>query len=242
MTWASRRVIILVADRLWIQRALPPKTRKKRHARECTIDLPGSHGRAKRRRIEKILESVNFNQSVSHATTAHRAAKFKAKAKLNARPVAVVGVRSSYCHNGHSSTGVQRGKVTNHPTASCPIVGTRVSARLRGAQQDEWQPVPKEWMDDIDERDSHLEYASRSETVIKTGLESDLEEMSELTELSEDSQTRSFEADNLTIYNAMANHRTTAKDEGLCDQPEEKSPKDFVEWETVSSYAPAFFF
>jgi hypothetical protein len=202
---------LIGSDRLWIQRALPPKTRKKRHAREAAIDRPGSPGRAKHRRIEKNLESVNFNRSVSHSTPVHRGAKFKAKAKLDAPPTAV-GVRSSYCHNGHSSTGVQRGKVTNHSTAFCPIVGTRVSARLRGAQQDEWQPVPEEWMNELDERESRLEYVSRSGTVIKTGL------------------AKSFEADNVTIYNAISSLRTPAKDKGLCNQPEEKLPKNFVDF------------
>lgn len=235
-------MILLVGDRLWIQRAFPPKTRKKRYAREGKIAQQGSPGREKRRRIGKSLESANFNRSVTHSTSTHRAAKFKPKDKLDIRPKGVVGVRSAYCHNGYSSTGVQRGKVTNHPTASCPIVGTRVSARLRGARQDEWQPVPKEWMSEPDERDSWLEYPSRSETVIRTGLESDLEEMSELTELSEDSQPKSFEADNPTIDNVIANHRTAAQDKGLWDQPDEKPPNDFVEWETVSSYAPIYFF
>ena len=77
----------------------------------------------------------------------------------------------------HQSTAFRRTSLRSQLTGhtSRPL-GTRISARLRGTAEEEWQSVPKEW---LNENRNSLRNG-------KTGLESDEDTVSDLTELSEE--------------------------------------------------------
>lgn len=176
-----------------------------------------------------------------------RAAKTQAKAKLNAqakeleelnRQAAVLArgqsgaIRSSRRHGGDTPVTISipgRGGAS----AARPL-GTRLSARLRGTEEEEWQAVPDEWLDN-GSSSRRAKGKSSKEALPKTGLESDVSSISELTELSEESEV-----------DTDSEHDQDESDEE--EQPEEpqQNPEDpllkddFVEWETVSTVSSSF--
>jgi hypothetical protein len=161
-------------------------------------------------------------------------------------------------------------------------MGTRVSKRLRGAakEEDEWQAVPDEWLNDQwsngnvngkgrrgrsngkgkakaeeDEEDGEGEEQGEREEEegqkagkrLKTGLESDGSEISDLTELSDLSEEKAKSHDNKKDATddggdnvkqevkeeeqKPAAPKAPVDDRGLEEQP--ILPEGFVEWETV---------
>ena len=106
-------------------------------------------------------------------------------------------------------------------------IGTRASARLKGAQQDGWQHVPEEWLLSGGEEtaDTKEEKAVR----LKTGLESDDDSVSDLTELSDDVEDATTAAK--PIRSLELDTESGTPELTLQNIPEE--PEDFVEWETV---------
>lgn len=126
-------------------------------------------------------------------------------------------------------------------------MGTRVSARLRGEAEDEWQPVPEEWLADAEDNEAGSALTNGSgekgvvgKRVMKTGLESDGESISDLTELSSERDEENKGCDGTDVVDddcqpTLNNetHNTLPDDSGLEEQLH--LPDGFIEWETVSN-------
>jgi hypothetical protein len=115
-----------------------------------------------------------------------RAAKAQAKEKLDqqAKQLAEFNRQAAELAKKQNPRG-KRGAAASS-LASLRPAGTRISARLRGSakqEDEEWQVVPDEWLQDKSED----EYQAPEET-LKTGLESDDDNMSDLTQLSDDEE------------------------------------------------------
>jgi len=130
--------------------------------------------------------------------------------------------------------------------------GIRVSARLRGTATDneEWQEVPEEWLAGTREKQQGEENTlPLVKARLKTGLESEEESISDLTELSEDDNTN--EENTQERANADDSEEVLIEDEtemefmlapsktdqkiGVDDEDgDHPAPLgDFIEWETV---------
>lgn len=122
----------------------------------------------------------------------------------------------------------RRSSLRSQPTgyAARPL-GTRISARLRGSQEEEWQSVPKEWLDE----ENDLQNGKTDAKPSKTGLESDEDAISDLTELSEDvSDDSKLDSPNLggkLTEGPTIEHRENSEELQTLDNTH-------VEWETVS--------
>lgn len=156
-----------------------------------------------------------------------RAAKDQAKRRLDAqaKELAELNRQASLASSGSRSSTRQaslRSKAVSPPR----VVGTRASTRLRGSQDDEWQSIPDEWLNE-----SKPARSPQRLEVQKTGLESDEESVSELTELSEDMSepaSRSLEDEINTHEDDVA---TEELDLAECEP--EMPPANFIEWEMV---------
>jgi hypothetical protein len=149
-----------------------------------------------------------------------RAAKAQAKLKLDQQAKELAELNRT-ARTKAPATRESRGGRT--PVAPVRPLGTRVSSRLRGADDDEWQAVPEDW---LEEKGSRKKAPVKPN--LKTGLESDGESISDLTELSEDSVDEAEEGAGLAAE---------AEDEPQAEDNKEEGPPDdnFVEWETVSA-------
>lgn len=158
-----------------------------------------------------------------------RAAKDQAKLKLDLQAKELAQL--------NHEAGILKRKVKPRQTSSKAqpsrrVIGTRTSARLRGTQDNEWQPIPDEWLED--------ETTARSGTgfaMARTGLESDRETVSDLTELSEEAE------ESRDPQPQLSSPANAAKDKGArhlgVDLHEEVQDTcvDFVEWETVIDFS-----
>ncbi|KAF8638187.1 hypothetical protein AX17_002384 [Amanita inopinata Kibby_2008] len=226
---------LIGSDRLWIQRAPPsaPRTQKKNkvYVREDNCAIPY----ADRKRCSFGLQSGYYND-VTTVPIRSRAAKSRAKARLNTR-MSQEATYNPSSTNKRSRRG-QRSIASIEPSNPRLATGTRMSARLQDPQQDEWQPIPKEWMGEVStEERVQGDFGSRPAYGPKTGLESDLDDLSDLTELSEGD-----EADNARMDSIVATTELMvdplAKSPGSVQSSVEASqpPKErFVEWETICS-------
>lgn len=225
---------LILADRLWIQRVLPkpkivrPTKRKrvsqpKRQRVVPPVDVSTSEDEAttmKRTRTTNTrTRSQNQQATSSQLIRGARAAKVRANKMLDAqakefaeyqRQAALLSATPE-----RTSTRTTRSRRPNAETSSPPkkALGTRSSARLRGASQDdddEWQRIPAEWLQDSPDEMGPSEWPTRrtrgkgkaheraviteegdeshleDERVAQAGLGSD--DVSELTELSDDQQ------------------------------------------------------
>ena len=151
-----------------------------------------------------------------------RAAKDQAKKRLGAqaKELAVLNRQAALPNSVTRGPASLRSVTTSTPL----VVGTRSSARLRGTQDDEWQPIPEEWLKEVNQTRTFR----RPEA--KTGLETDEESVSELTELSEDNS----EPPSVCLKLELDGHNNEAEDDGDGDPAEQRPPpEEFVEWETV---------
>ncbi|OJA10917.1 hypothetical protein AZE42_08233 [Rhizopogon vesiculosus] len=256
---AKRNAYWLIgADRLWIQRQPPrPTLKRKRPATSNTskytsrksssankrqrVDLepepttsPATPTRSSRRRNQ--AHAQNSSPSSSRGT---RAAKSRANQKLDAQAKDLAEYQRQMARSKSANATPRR------PS------GIRVSARLRGALTDneEWQEVPEEWLAGVhegQERDGKT--VPKTKARLKTGLESDEESISDLTELSEDENTneRAVQEEVNTDENeeACVKDEVEAESVPLPDKTSSKvyvngededfpPPEDFIEWETV---------
>ncbi|KAF8802419.1 hypothetical protein BYT27DRAFT_7112212 [Phlegmacium glaucopus] len=208
-----------VGNRLWIQRT-PPKPAKPLKRKRA----PQIMASAKRPRLTVSTTQLS-NKKASHAiypqhSTRHsRAAKDQAIMKLDAQAKDL----ASLTRLNHESTN-RRALLRSRPIGhtSRPL-GTRISARLRGAQEEEWQSVPKEW---LNEENS----SQNGKTKAKTGLESDEDAISDLTELSEevadDSNLNSPSLGGKLARSPTIEHREESEELEVSDSTH-------VEWETI---------
>ena len=205
----------LAGNRLWIQRT-PPKPAKPLKRKR----VPQILASAKRPR----LTTTNPPQSTRHS----RAAKDQAIMKLDAQARDLANLnRQADLLNPEPGT-FRRSSLRSQPTgyAARPL-GTRISARLRGSQEEEWQSVPKEWLDE----ENDLQNGKTDAKPSKTGLESDEDAISDLTELSEDvSDDSKLDSPNLggkLTEGPTIEHRENSEELQTLDNTH-------VEWETVS--------
>ncbi|KAJ7052485.1 hypothetical protein C8F01DRAFT_1065667 [Mycena amicta] len=169
---------LIGADRLWIQRAPEPSLKRKR------LPDPSKSTRPRQETVKRPrLEGPG------------RAAKTKLDAQ------------AKELEELNRATGSKRPskRTTRNSAAPTRSLGTRVSARLRGTDEEEWQTIPDDWMSDNEGPAGRL-----TNPQLKTGLVDD-GSSSELTELSEE------EPEDREDRNGIEN---------------DKSP-DPVEWETI---------
>jgi hypothetical protein len=237
-----------LGDRLWIQRVQPkvpkPKALKRKRgpekSREKAQDTKANATPAKRARITAPPLTPSSPVSGRHS----RAAKDQAKLKLDAqaRELAELNRQAAMSSISRSTRPTRqvaaRAQLSKTPTRSAPprAFGTRASARLRGPQEEEeWQPIPEEWLNE----GKRGKNQKGKLPAAKTGLESDEESISDLTELSDDvGETSASASQN---GKASKSNGATAIEHTTTEEPEEQAeaPQDplenFVEWETVSS-------
>ena len=162
-----------------------------------------------------------------HSTRLSRAAKDQAMMKLDAQARDLANLNQQAALLNQESTNFRPISLRSQPSGytSRPL-GTRISARLRGSQKEEWQSVPKEW---LDEGKSLRDVKTEAE-LSKTGLESDEDAISDLTELSEevsdDSKLNTPSLDGKPAESPAFKHRETSRELQMLDT--------YVEWETVS--------
>ncbi|KAJ2929378.1 hypothetical protein H1R20_g7729, partial [Candolleomyces eurysporus] len=225
-------------SRLWIQRAPPkPPTRKRKRKAPADDEPKGRNAKAgssKRQKLTKTQSKKKPEPAPVPSTPTSgrsRAAKEQAKAKLDAQAKALAefnrqAAASSSTRSASTRSTRSSQKQESKPAASKAFkpTGVRISARLRGFQEDDdWQPVPEEWLE-----------ANGPSKSAKTGLESDADSVSDLTELSDDE-----EQDASKDVEEEKHATASAKDDLEEPEPEpeealnEPNPSTFIEWETL---------
>ncbi|KAJ7716810.1 hypothetical protein DFH07DRAFT_861834 [Mycena maculata] len=221
---------LIGADRLWIQRVQPKPPRyaattsslkRKRPENATTNKAKGKRPATKRARLASE-EPAKLTITVPGGG---RAAKAQAKLKLDAQAKELAELNRAA---GVKPAPAKRSHGGRNPVATVRPLGTRVSARLRGADDDEWQEVPEDWLNENEDGSKQKHRAVGPKP--KTGLECDDESISDLTELSEEAlddeedveqQEQEEEAGLLVEEEASQNNR------------EDGQPDGFVEWETI---------
>lgn len=259
---AKRNAYWLIgADRLWIQRE-PPKVTAKRK-RKPNVRSPKEPddvsqerlASSKRQRLDRDIPSQSARQKAPENplnSRASRAAKARANAKLDAQAKDL----AKFERHITSLSRTKASKANSLSRNQHRLTGIRVSARLRGEAviEDEWQEIPEEWLNTqitspVDKKPSPS--PSRREHGTKTGLESDDESVSDLTELSD---IESEPGPGASATEVEARESVLSKEDlgvteyaGVSDMHitrEEKEaepatdrhplpPGDFVEWETI---------
>lgn len=208
-------------DRLWIQR-IPPKPAKslkrKRTAEDWKVSPTEQH---KRKSSKKRRADANTTQEkLSQRTGSGRAAKLQAKIKLDAQT-------KEFATSSIQARGTRQIVRLTEGSTKRPArpQGTRVSARLRGAQN-QWQCIPAEWMNETPEinhecgRDEKKGSPARN---ITNGARDD--SVSELTELSDESNDLDAQ---------LKNQSQHQPDRFIQKEKAENLTEIFLEWETVS--------
>ncbi|KAF5367052.1 hypothetical protein D9758_004057 [Tetrapyrgos nigripes] len=250
---------LIGADRLWIQR-VPPKPprlaanknlKRKRGAADTGSSKQARSNRtattnSKRPRLQasstkgKGKSSASTDNSVSGRRG--RAAKAQANLKLDAqakqlaelnRQAAAMSKSGSSARSGRrqrtASVSPSKPSPSRVGTRSRPL-GTRLSARLRGTEEDEWQAIPEEWLNE-NENDDDFKASSRFPR--KTGLESDKSSVSDLTELSDDDAGEDDEASGEEQDEAEADIKEESSEPESVEEVKYEIPENFVEWETL---------
>lgn len=254
---AKRNAYWLIgADRLWIQREPPRQMlKRKRLTNPNASKSSGKKSFNKRQRVDPEPEPTpppitparasrrrnqaqaqNSSPSGSRGT---RAAKSRANQKLDAQAKDLAEFQRQ----------MARSKSTNARllTPRRPS-GIRMSARLRGnLADDEWQEVPDEWLSPSahDGTDGEEKTPPKAKARLKTGLESDEDSVSDLTELSEDDDTNTNERDAQEEADGEEDEEPEAESVPVPDKPNGKIdvneedeelpplPEGFIEWETI---------
>jgi hypothetical protein len=212
----------------------------------------GRKAAGKRRRIETTDDESDTEDFIAASLPPKppngRAAKANAKKKLDAQARALAEFQrqnAATTRNNRTSKLQRMDDEDGDFSAPKKTFGTRLSKRLRSSvnRDDEWQQIPDGWLGDEDEKsvraindvdsDASERDGSSGPTpkkpIAKTGLESDLEDISDLTELSDSSAEEESVKDEDT---------SESEDEEEEEKEEERKPlspipEDFVEWEMV---------
>lgn len=226
------KLTCIAGDRLWIQR-VPPKPLKSRKRKRPTesekADRPSQKVKPPKR-LRTKSGKVKAEAAPSRLGRG-RAAKLQAKIKLDAQAKELVELNRQTRGNRQTT---RASKSSNRP--SRPL-GTRVSARLRGVQTNEWQSIPDEWLDESSDtgRQANSDDGKRSSRGLQQALDNQDDSVSELTELSDDSDNPDAEQEASGTRNEDVDNDTaegtnlSVKDEEVEDQ----SVDGFIEWETV---------
>lgn len=114
-------------------------------------------------------------------------------------------------------------------------MGTRVSARLRGTQTNEWQSIPDEWLNelpDVGRRTDSDDGNTSSRGTKRTHNDQD-DSVSELTELSDDSDDPDTILKRLAPDEQVGDSVVERANDPVKEEVEKSVLDDFVEWETV---------
>lgn len=226
------KLTCIAGDRLWIQR-VPPKPLKSRKRKRPTesekADRPSQKVNPPKR-LRTKSGTVKAEAAPSRLGRG-RAAKLQAKIKLDAQAKELVEFNRQTRGNRQTT---RASKSSNRPSRS---LGTRVSARLRGVQTNEWQSIPDEWLDESSDtgRQANSDDGKRSSRGLQQALGNQDDSVSELTELSDDSDNPDAEQEASGTRNEDVDNDTaegtnlSVKDEEVEDQ----SVDGFIEWETV---------
>lgn len=238
ITYASSSLLItFIADRLWIQRA-PPKVKALKRKR--TVSKSPSKTQAtvsalvkttKRPRLSSNHAKSNQATLSSQGSGRHnRAAKDQARLKLDAQAKELAELNRQASQTMSTRQLSLRSKAIPSPSK---VIGTRASARIRGnprpKDDDEWQKIPDGW---LDEGPSVRNSRSSSRlAMVKTGLELDDGSISDLTELSEETNVSDV------VENDEGDEHVEPEPE---PEQESTTSEHFVEWETVCLLPLAF--
>ncbi|KAJ4479956.1 hypothetical protein J3R30DRAFT_3873140 [Lentinula aciculospora] len=244
---AKRNAYWLIgADRLWIQRVPPkpprppPKNSLKRKRTANTSQAQAkSFSPNKRPRLQAAAKNrkavaKSATEPISNISGRHgRAAKDQANLKLDAQAKELAELNRQAAlmaaHSPKSSTrGATSSKDISSParaTRSTRPLGTRLSARLRGSEDDEWQAIPDEWLqnDDGDDTKGKGKGKRRSPSLPRS-----VSSVSELTELSEESEMEEVPAEETYIEEGPQSAEFEKSQEQI------STPQNFVEWETIA--------
>ncbi|KAG5641076.1 hypothetical protein DXG03_006066 [Asterophora parasitica] len=245
---------LIGADRLWLQRPLPRPPRpkasaaslKRKHASDSVKAAP------KGRAAPAAAPATKKPRLQEESAGRGRAAKMQAKAKLDAQAKELAELNRQAAREGAGLRVSTRGKAASPAKKAAPTLppprGTRLSARLRGREdEDEWQSVPEEWLNGEGKKVNGERNGAPAVHGEKTGLESDGSEISDLTELSDsgegegdndqDEGEQAPEAAEEQPKEEEAQPQLTEAPAVLVDDreldPPPVLPADFIEWETI---------
>ena len=188
-------------------REAPPATKKRRAPIKSTPAPPPPSTPARATRARRGAPAVEDPPSAGRGS---RAAKTQANIKLDAQAKELAELqRQAAAESKRAGKRSAAGAASYVPLSTHSprktAVGTRVSARLRGAAtvEDEWQEIPAEWLNEsgnqvgegsggaskADSAGAQAESADSKKIenlALRTGLESDDDAVSELTALSDE--------------------------------------------------------
>lgn len=249
----ANHIYSTLVDRLWIQRVPPkpprppPKNSLKRKRTAGSNQSPAKlSSPAKRPRLQPKTKNGKSPVKPATPTTASgrqgRAAKDQANIKLDAQAKELAELNRQAGLLVRKSRGAPSFDVAPSPAhasgsrltrastssaaaaASVRPLGTRLSARLRGSQDEEWQAIPDEWLED-DNSIGKGKGRRRAPSPARSDANSSI---SELTELSEESDTNVEEA---KVEEEEEQTVPAIADNDKAREP--TTPEEFVEWETV---------
>ncbi|KAG6853957.1 hypothetical protein C0991_012103 [Blastosporella zonata] len=256
---------LIGADRIWIQRPIPKPPRPKTAASN-SASLKRKRGpapakatsKSKGRAAPPPAAKRPRTQEPEVTTGRSRAAKSQAKVKLDAQAKELAELNRQADALARSSSGL-RTSTRGSPKKPSPkkppppkTTGTRVSKRLRGHEdEDEWQSVPEEWLNGGEGSKPSTAKGRRSgvKDTLKTGLEDEGSDISELTELTEDSgkELDDEESESEDEHEGRKTGEQATKEEEMKPipdtpvapvddrglEPQPVLPEGFVEWETI---------
>jgi len=186
---------------------------------------------SKRARVEPSSDKKGaHDEEVTSLSGRHsRAAKDQAKLKLNIQAKQLADMQREVSQPTRNSSRTSSRLKSSNSKPVLRAVGTRVSARLKGVQDDEWQPIPSEW---LEEEVHHIKSSSQK----TTGLESDCDAISDLTDLSDEGEdAESRPQSEKQPSDEQDTHIVQEDDNDDKNEEAPQNPVDFVEWETVST-------
>ncbi|KAJ3809360.1 hypothetical protein F5876DRAFT_44013 [Lentinula aff. lateritia] len=227
---AKRNAYWLIgADRLWIQRVPPKPTRpppKHSLKRKRIVGMDQSKTKlsssTKRLRLQYTIESdrnvaKSAIEPVLSTSGRHgRAAKDQANLKLDAQAKELAELNRQAALLASHSPGSNR-------TSSARPLGTRQSARLRGSDDDEWQAIPDEWLQNDEDGDVEEKGKGKRRSPSIRSISS----ISELTALSSEEDEEI----------PTPAEETRIKEEPVSPDKSQENvsmTQDFVEWETLA--------
>ncbi|KAF8518471.1 hypothetical protein JB92DRAFT_2902655 [Gautieria morchelliformis] len=167
---------LMGGNRLWIQYAPPRRRAAKSHKRKQPATASTNGRKSAKRKQTAASASTSGEIAIVSATQAK--SKSSASPAIGGRPIRETRSRGQ--------------AVTERPSRT---MGTRVSSRLRGREEEEiWQSIPEDWLKEVAENDAakaeNADQLSRKAKGKGTKVETEialksLDDMSELTSLSD---------------------------------------------------------
>ncbi|KAF9452324.1 hypothetical protein P691DRAFT_795034 [Macrolepiota fuliginosa MF-IS2] len=222
---------LIGGDRLWIQRTppKPPKSLKRKRPAETrkAARKPEKTKLAKRQRTKPASTKTDDTPS---RTGRGRAAKLQAKIKLDAQAKELAELNRQ-ARGSRQSTRLSTTSAKPPPRS----LGTRVSARLRGVQTNEWQSIPDEWLNESSDAgpETHSGDGDANLRDMKQVQGDQDDSVSELTELSDDSDDPDTISERRESDEQVTDLVETTNDSVKEEEVDKTEDTSFVEWETI---------